>query len=180
MSPIVPNPLQPSPPFSPTHQYLVIILPRTSIMGTVDQEMETMIIVTSCVAVGLLLLGWVVVIFLTALRGHAHAPQGGAAAPEGGDAASPGGLGGQEPVSCQHLPRPADSHGRHPGPAGHNAVEAGRMQLEVLEFDIVGELESLVDMFSVQGLSNGTGDCSRSRRMNIERTVKGDPSRVRQ
>ncbi|CAI7829165.1 unnamed protein product, partial [Closterium sp. NIES-53] len=45
--------------------YLVIILPRTSIMGTVDHEMETMIIVTSCVAVGLLLLGWVVVIFLT-------------------------------------------------------------------------------------------------------------------
>ncbi|CAI7783089.1 unnamed protein product [Closterium sp. NIES-53] len=58
-------------------------------------------------------------------------------------------------------------------------VEAGRMQLEVLEFDIVGELESLVDMFSVQGLSNGT-EIALDLSDDIERTVKGDPSRVRQ
>lgn len=58
-------------------------------------------------------------------------------------------------------------------------VEAGKMQLEVLEFDIVGELESLVDMFSVQGLSNGT-EIALDLSDDIERTVKGDPSRVRQ
>eukprot|EP00897_Mesotaenium_endlicherianum_P005978 jgi/Mesen1/5408/ME000269S04547 len=53
------------------------------------------------------------------------------------------------------------------------------MQLEVLEFDIVGELESLVDMFSVQGLSNHT-EIALDLADDIERTVKGDPSRVRQ
>ncbi|CAI7922347.1 unnamed protein product [Closterium sp. NIES-53] len=58
-------------------------------------------------------------------------------------------------------------------------VEAGKMQLEVLEFDIVGELESLVDMFSVQGLSNGT-EIALDLSDDIDRTVKGDPSRVRQ
>ena len=58
-------------------------------------------------------------------------------------------------------------------------VEAGKMQLEVLEFDIVGELESLVDMFSVQGLTNGT-EIALDLADDIERTVKGDPSRVRQ
>ncbi len=53
------------------------------------------------------------------------------------------------------------------------------MQLEVLEFDIVGELESIVDMFSVQGLANST-EVAMDLADDMERTVKGDPSRVRQ
>lgn len=53
------------------------------------------------------------------------------------------------------------------------------MQLEVLEFDIVGELESIVDMFSVQALINNT-EVAMDLADDIERTVKGDPSRVRQ
>ncbi|CAI5965318.1 unnamed protein product [Closterium sp. NIES-64] len=193
--------------------YLVIILPRTSIMGTVDQEMETMIIVTSCVAVGLLLLGWVVVIFLTLyvdtrmrpkeeLQRQKEETQRAQAASEvksqflaniSHDLRTPmaGILGLLDIMLCDHLTAEQEANLRQMKSCCASLlgllnnlldlakVEAGRMQLEVLEFDIVGELESLVDMFSVQGLSNGT-EIALDLSDDIERTVKGDPSRVRQ
>ncbi|CAI5480090.1 unnamed protein product [Closterium sp. Yama58-4] len=193
--------------------YLVIILPRTSIMGTVDHEMETMIIVTSCVAVGLLLLGWVVVIFLTLyvdtrmrpkeeLQRQKEETQRAQAASEvksqflaniSHDLRTPmaGILGLLDIMLCDHLTAEQEANLRQMKSCCASLlgllnnlldlakVEAGRMQLEVLEFDIVGELESLVDMFSVQGLSNGT-EIALDLSDDIERTVKGDPSRVRQ
>ena len=46
-------------------QYIAIVVPRYAVMGSVDSEMSRMLLIISLVSVGLLLLGWVVIIFVT-------------------------------------------------------------------------------------------------------------------
>jgi signal transduction histidine kinase len=58
-------------------------------------------------------------------------------------------------------------------------IEAGKVDLEWVDFDLIGELESLVDMFSVQCNQKGI-EIVLDLAENMQRMVKGDQARIRQ
>jgi signal transduction histidine kinase len=58
-------------------------------------------------------------------------------------------------------------------------IEAGKVDLEWVDFDMIGELESLVDMFSVQCNQKGI-EIVLDLAENMQRMVKGDQARIRQ